>query len=331
MHHLVTGGAGFVGSHLVDRLVEEGHEVTVVDNLSSGRREFVEHHLDRDDLALVEKDLVEDDLDPHFQGVDVVHHLAANPDIRYGIENPDWDLQQNLVATQRVLEAMRAGDVGVVAFSSTSTVYGEVDVYPTPEDHGPLLPISLYGASKLGAEAYVSAYVGTYGAGEGHEAPIGSGFDALQAYVFRYANIIGPRGTHGVIVDFIDKLKEEPSTLEILGNGKQKKSYLHVEETVDAMLHVMEHARDPVNVYNLGCDDFVSVTRIAELVCEACGLDDVEFRYTGGDRGWAGDVPKMLLDVERLNELGWSADRTSEEAIRDTAEAIVEERWPERA
>ena len=235
---LGTGGAGFIGSHLVDSLVANGKSVRVLDNFSSGRMEFLTHH---DDSGLVE--VVKADLLDHsavrqaMVGVEVVHHMAANPDIRLGTTVTDTDLKQGTVATYNVLEAMRLEDVGQISFSSSSAVYGEADVMPTPETYGPIKPISLYGASKLASEALITAWCGTFGA---------------KSWIHRFANIVGPRGTHGVIYDFIHKLKADPGRLEVLGNGMQEKSYMSAQDCVHAMVHLIGNTDSDVNLYNLG-------------------------------------------------------------------------------
>lgn len=307
--HLVTGGAGFIGSHLVDRLLEDDNEVVVVDNLSSGHAHLLDHHQDNDRFSFLEGDLLNQGfLDGALQGVDFVHHLAANPDVRVGSQDPGVHLEQNVETTCNLLEAMRKNDVKKISFTSTSTVYGEADEFPTPETYGPLVPISLYGASKLSAEAYITSYCHT--------------FD-MQSWIFRFANIIGPRGTHGVIVDFIDKLRANPRELEILGDGRQNKSYLLVGECVDAMMLAIQQASERVNIYNIGSEDWTTVTRIAEIIVEEMGLEDVEFKYTGGERGWAGDVPRMMLDISRIKELGWEPEHGSEEAVRLTARSLL--------
>jgi UDP-glucose 4-epimerase len=309
MHVLVTGGAGFVGSHLVDLLVERGHTVSVFDNLSSGRANFLSHH--GESVRLIEADL----LDLHsvkeaMDGIDMVYHLAANPDIRLGTRVTDTDLKQGTIATYNVLEAMRIAGVKKIAFSSSSVVYGEAKEMPTPENYGPLLPISLYGASKLGSEALITSWVGTF---------------ELQAWLFRFANIVGARGTHGVIFDFIHKLKADSTRLEVLGNGRQEKSYMEVVDCAAAMIHLAESTNEPVNCFNLGTHDTCSVRRIAEIVIEETGYDNVSIEYTGGDRGWAGDVPKTMLDPGLLYGTGFTPNYNSEEAIRHTASTLIQE------
>jgi len=303
MRHFVTGGAGFIGSHLVDRLLQSGgNTVTVFDNLSSGREEFIAHHRGNRNFKFTHGDLLDPPaLGKAIEGQEMVHHLAANPDIRLGTAVPETDLRQGTLATFNLLEAMRAAGIRKIAFSSSSVVYGEAEDIPTPEDYGPLIPISLYAAAKLGAEGLITAYCHSF---------------EMQAWIFRFANVIGPRSTHGVIFDFINKLRRNPSELEILGNGRQKKAYLTVGDCVDAMLFVIGHAGGAVNIFNLGCEDQVNVTRIAEMIVEEMGLSDARFRYTGGERGWKGDVRAMLLSIDRLKALGWKPTTTSEQAVR---------------
>jgi len=308
--HLVTGGAGFIGSHLVDALVSRGESVRVLDNLSSGRIEFLKHHSDRD-VEVVVGDLLDLDLvSRSMDGVDVVHHLAANPDIRLGIEVTDTDLKQGTLATYNVLEGMRKSGVSKISFSSSSAVYGEANEMPTPESYGPTLPISLYGASKLASEALITAWAGTFG---------------TRAWIHRFANIVGPRGTHGVIYDFIHKLRKDPTALEVLGDGRQEKSYMGVADTVEAMLHVIGLDHGGTALYNLGTHQTVSVTKIAKIVMEAAGLQEAGITYTGGDRGWAGDVPKTWLNVDKLYSSGFQPEMNSEEAVRWCAESLISE------
>ena len=309
--HLVTGGAGFIGSHLVDSLVSMGNSVRVLDNFSSGKEEFLEHHKDNEKVEIIRADLLElESVKVAMKGIETVHHLAANPDIRLGTEVTDTDLKQGTIATYNVLEAMRHNGVKRISFSSSSAVYGEANVMPTPETYGPILPISLYGASKLASEALISSWCGTFGG---------------EAWIHRFANIVGPRGTHGVIFDFIHKLKNNPNRLEVLGNGLQEKSYMSAEDCVKAMVHLIQHDSGNVSLYNLGTGDTCSVRRIAEIVVEESGLQNVSIEYTGGDRGWAGDVPKTSLDVERLFSTGFEPTMHSEDAIRYTAKELIKE------
>lgn len=306
---LVTGGAGFIGSHVVDRLIEMGNKVTVFDNMSSGRMDFISHHLNDPRFRLIEGDLLDTDtIEAACTDIDLVFHVAANPDVRLGAIDTKVHFDQNITATYNLLEAMRKSGVKDIAFTSTSTVYGEAAVIPTPEDYGPLMPISLYGASKLACEALITSYSHT--------------FD-MQSWIFRFANIIGDRGTHGIIVDFIEKLRRNPAELEILGDGRQSKSYLHVRECVDAMMFAISESNDEVNIFNIGSNDATNPTRIGEIIVEEMGLDDVKFNYTGGSRGWKGDVPKMMLSVDKLKKLGWVPEWESEQSVRETVRALL--------
>ncbi len=309
---LVTGGAGFIGSHLVERLLLD-NEVTVLDNFSSGRIEFLEPYRDIPDFHLLTGDLMNPKiLDNAVSGKDFIFHLAANPDVKLGSEDTHVHLEQNVLATYNLLEAMRKNDVRQMAFTSTSTVYGEAAQVPTPEDYGPLLPISLYGASKLSCEALISSYCHTF---------------QMQSWIYRFANIVGERGTHGVLVDFIRKLRENPGKLEILGSGKQRKSYLEVKDCVRAMIHAVEHSTGEVNVFNIGSEDSVDVTEIADIVVGQMGLDGVEYNYTGGidGRGWRGDVKLMLLSIEKIKMLGWSPELGSARALEVAVRALLKE------
>ncbi len=312
MRALVTGGAGFIGSHLIDRLVARGDSVVVIDNLSSGHASFIQNHIDGGHVTLVKGDIChpEDVNKAMAMDIDCVFHLAANPDIRLGTRVTDTDLKQGTVATYNILEAMRGAGVKKIAFASSSVVYGEDAPLPTPEDHGPCMPISLYGASKQAGEGLISSWVGTFG---------------LQAWIFRFANIIGARGTHGVIFDFIHKLKADPSRLEVLGNGLQEKSYMEVGDCVDAILHVIDNTDDRINLYNLGSNDTCSVRNIAAIVVRETGCEDASIEYTGGDRGWAGDIPKAMLAINRLKELGFKVNYDSEEAVAHTARVLIKE------
>ena len=311
MRALVTGGAGFIGSHLVDRLVSRGDSVVVADNLSSGVLDFIQAHIDSGNVEFHNIDLKNlEHLIPLMDDIDIVYHLAANPDIRLGTRITNTDLNEGTIATYNVLESMRINNVDKIAFASSSVVYGENAPMPTPENHGPCIPISLYGASKQGGEGLIGAFVGTFG---------------LQAWVFRFANIIGERGTHGVIFDFIHKLKANPNRLEVLGNGLQEKSYMEVGDCVDAMLHVVENTNEPMNLYNLGSNDTCSVRNIAAIVIRETGCKSAQIEYTGGDRGWAGDIPKAMLDIKRLQGLGFEVNYDSEEAVAYTARVLIKE------
>jgi UDP-glucose 4-epimerase len=300
MFAVVTGGAGFIGSHLVDTLVAQGNEVLVIDSLCAGRRECIARHIDNGVARLVQANLLDDGWQEHIEGADRVFHLAADPDVRQSAIDPEPTMQNNIMATYRVLEAMRKYEVPEIVFTSTSTVYGEATVIPTPEDYAPLLPVSVYGASKLACEALISSYCYSFG---------------MKAWIYRFANIVGERSGHGVITDFIRKLKENPAELEILGDGKQVKSYLEVHECVAALLFALR-TKDTVNIFNIGSEDWIDVTSIAEIVAEEMHLPDVKFRFTGGERGWVGDVPKMQLSIDRIKGKRWKPQLGSRESVR---------------
>ncbi|WP_129115576.1 NAD-dependent epimerase/dehydratase family protein [Halegenticoccus tardaugens] len=299
---LVTGGAGLVGSHLAKLLGSDNH-VRVADDLSKGDRERVPNGVefvraDMTDPAAVAEAITED--------LDVVFHFAAYTDTNYA--NPRQLFEENTEMTYNVLERMDEVGVDKLAFTSSSTIYGEAP-RPTPEDYAPLAPISEYGASKLADEGLVSTYAHSYD---------------FTAWVFRFANIVGPHQRGNVIPDFIEKLLDDPERLEILGDGRQEKSYLHVDDCVDAMRHVVEHADADLNVYNLGTRTTTSVTRIADIVSEELGLDP-EYEYTGGERGWTGDVPKMRLSIEKLSALGWEPPTSSDEAVARATRDLADE------
>ncbi len=301
---LVTGGAGFIGSHVVDRLIDMGHDVIVVDNLSSGS--YI-----NENSIFYKIDLAEDvyELNMVFKRHDIeeVWHIAANPDVRIGSENPDEIYKNNILATYNLLEVMRKNGVRRLIFTSTSTVYGEAKVIPTPEDY-PTIPISIYGASKVACEAMIASYCHT--------------FD-MKAWIYRFANVIGKRSNHGVIYDFIMKLMRNPKELLILGNGEQNKSYIYISDCIDAMFYGL-NSDDSINIFNIGSEDQIKVRRIAEIVCEEMGLNP-RFRFTGGIRGWKGDVPVMLLSIEKLKSMGWKPKYNSEQAVRKAVVDLLED------
>lgn len=308
MRSIVTGGAGFIGSHLVDHLVSTGDDVIVIDSLVSGDINSIKSHLNAKKVVLVSADLLSDSWQDHVAGADRVYHLAADPDVRESAFSPDKQLHNTIIATHRVLEAMRKGGVKEIVFTSTSTVYGEAAIIPTSESYTPMEPVSVYGASKLACEALISAYCHSF---------------SMKSWIFRFANIIGARSGHGVITDFIRKLRENPEVLEILGDGKQTKSYLEVSECIKAILFVASHTSDSVNTYNIGSEDWISVTDIADIVSGEMGLTP-QYHYTGGSRGWVGDVPKMQLDITRLKNLGYIPGITSRESVRVAVRAALE-------
>jgi UDP-glucose 4-epimerase len=309
---LVTGGAGFIGSHLVDRLVGEGWSVTVLDNFSTGRFENVEQAFKTGRLKIIMGDAKTINLPVEEISVEYVFHFAANPDVRES--SPSIHFQENIVATFNMLEYARRAGVRTFVFASSSTVYGDASKIPTPEDYGPLKPISLYGAAKLAAEGLVSSYCHTFG---------------MAGVSLRLANVVGPRLTHGVIHDFINKLLENPRRLEILGDGSQRKSYVWIGDCIEAILHVLKRVEaSRYDVYNVGSEDWVTVSEIADMVMESMRLKSVEKIFTGGvenGRGWVGDVKLMNLDISRIKATGWRPMHTSREAVKLSIDARLRE------
>lgn len=305
----LTGGAGFIGSHLADRLLAEEKTVTVYDNLSSGRREWIEHNIGQPKFTFIEADLLDaPKLKEAMAGHNLVIHLAANTDIPGGNEDVRLDLENCTIATHNVLEAMRATGIRRLLFASTSAVYGEAPVIPTSEQIGPLLPISLYGAAKLACETLISAYCHIFN---------------MQAWMFRFGNVVGGRMGHGVIHDFIQKLKRNSEELEILGDGQQEKPFFLVEDCIEGIFCAFRNSDAWCDVFNLGCSSSTKISRIAEIVAEEMGLSGARFRYTGGRRGWVGDVPQVGLDVSKMKKLGWQARHTSDEAVRIAARHLL--------
>lgn len=302
MNILITGGAGFIGSHLCDALLERGHHLTVVDNLVLGKMENIEHLLHHPSFQFIKEDILHTDVlreifkNSHF---DMVYHLAANSDIQKGGKDPMVDYNLTFNTTFNILQMMKEFEVKKLFFASTSAIYGEsYDVLN--EDYGPLQPVSNYGAGKLASEAFISAFSSTY---------------KIQTWITRFPNVVGERFTHGVIYDFIHKLQKNPKELEVLGNGEQCKPYVYVKDLVAGILYVIDHASADYNVYMLGSDTRTKVKEIAAMVIEEMGLD-ATIRYTGGDRGWVGDVPEFRYNLDKVNSLGWKAAYTSNEAVR---------------
>ncbi|MDP8261801.1 MAG: NAD-dependent epimerase/dehydratase family protein [Candidatus Ancaeobacter aquaticus] len=311
MKVFITGGAGFVGSHVVDRLIGE-NEIVVYDNLSSGERSFIQKHEGSKNFTFIEGDLIDRPLlEKSIKGSDAVYHFAANPDIRYGIEYTDTDLTQGTIATYNVLEAMRLADVKKIIFSSSSVVYGEPHQFPTSEDYGPMLPISLYGASKLACEGLITSFSHTFG---------------ITSWIFRFANIIGKRQTHGLLVDLIAKLDKNKTVLPVLGDGLQEKSYLYIDDCIDGILYAVGHANESMNVYNLSAGDQISVSEIVSIFAKKyteMTHSQFEISYENKSRGWQGDVVKVKLDAAKINSLGWSARYSSKRAIEKTVEDLL--------
>lgn len=308
MRILVTGGAGFIGSHLCDALIERGHVVVAIDNLSLGRESNVAHLRQHPGFTLVVGDILDPQcFTPLVQdgAFDCVFHMAANSDIARSHAAPSVDLDQTFLTTFRVLEAMRTAGIGKLVFASTSAIYGEAGG-EVGEDHGPLSPISHYGAAKLASEAFISSFGENYG---------------IQSWITRFPNVVGGRATHGAVYDFVQRLIADSSHLRVLGDGTQVKPYLYVTDLVGAMLYVFDHADARTNIFNVGVTSATTVADIARFVLDEGGLA-APIEYTGGDRGWIGDVPKFAYDVSRISQLGWSASMTSDQAVRAAARAI---------
>jgi UDP-glucose 4-epimerase len=299
---VVTGGAGFIGSHVVDALVARGARVRVIDDLSSGFRQFLNPAAELCEASLLDPDRIHS----VFAGAQMVFHFAANADVRHGLEQPRRDLEQNVLVTHNVLEAMRAHGVSRIAFASTGAVYGDAALLPTPEDAPFPVQTSLYGASKVAAEGLLSAYAHGYG---------------FRADIFRFVSMLGPRYTHGHVFDFWRKLKQDATRLEVLGDGKQQKSYLHVADGVRAIMLCVERDAAPVNILNIGHRDWLTVMDSVRIICRELGVTPA-LSFSGGDRGWVGDSPKILLDTTRLGRLGWVPSIALPDAIVETLQFL---------
>ena len=312
MKYFITGGAGFIGSNITDRLFQtESCQVIIFDDFSGGRSAFLKSHFGNPEFKLIEGDVLDStSLEKAMKGCNFVIHLSANPDIARGSIETDLDIRQSVLGSYNVLEAMRNQGIKQLAFTSGSGVYGDVGSVETAENYGPLFPVSMYGASKLGAEAIISAFCHMFG---------------MTSWFFRFANVVGGRQTHGVGYDFLRKLRKDPGKLVILGNGLQSKSYIHVSDAISAMLIAIRNTDDPVNVFNVATGDYISVNEIAQIVCDEMGLREVEFSYTGGERGWTGDVPVVRLNSERIRKLGWRPKYSSAEAVRHSMRELLQD------
>jgi UDP-glucose 4-epimerase len=309
---LVTGAAGFIGSNVVDRLLADGHEVVGFDNFSTGQSEFLEDAHKSETFAVYKGDLVNaEEITSAMSGVELVIHLAANADVRFGTNHPRRDLEQNTICTSNVLEAMRSCGVKRIAFSSTGSVYGEPSQIPTPEDGAFPIQTSLYGASKLACEGLIAAYCEGFG---------------MTSYVFRFVSILGERYTHGHVFDFYKQLLEHPDQLSVLGNGQQKKSYLYVQDCIDAIFVALEKADQKVNVFNLGTDGYCQVNDSIGWICGHLGLSP-KIEYTGGERGWIGDSPFIFLKCNRIRSLGWKPRLTIKEGVIRTVDYFKATPW----
>jgi UDP-glucose 4-epimerase len=315
---IVTGGAGFIGNHLTERLVKECHKVIILDNFSTGKLENIQHLLDNPPITLVKEDLKKPlQLEKIVKNCEIIFHLAANPEVKVGETDPKVHFEENILATFNLLEAIRqAKKPKTIVFTSTSTVYGEASQIPTSENYAPLIPISTYGASKLACEALITSYAHTFN---------------HRALILRLANIIGPKSNHGVIVDFIKKIMANPKQLEILGDGTQEKSYLHITDCIEAIIHLTNiflKSTKKVDVYNIGSYDKITVKEIAKIVAREMGKPNIQYTFTGGvdgGRGWKGDVKTMQLSIQKLLKTGWKPKYTSKQAVKFAAKTLVEE------
>ena len=310
MNALVTGGAGFIGTHLVERLLKEGNKVICVDNFTLGKRENVDKFIENPNYKFYEIDINNVELFCETlkdEEIDIVYHLAANSDIQKGGRNPEVDYEDTFMTTRGVLELMRRNNIKNLFFSSTSAIYGnEMDKMLT-ENLGGLLPISYYGSAKYASENFISSY---------------SYMNDFNTMIFRFPNVIGPNLTHGVIYDFVKKLKNNPNKLEILGDGTQTKPYIYVLDLIDCIMFMTKEISKGVSIYNVGVETATSVTRIADIVCEVLGYENVKYNYTGGNVGWKGDVPKFQYDLTKIHNAGWHASHTSDEAVKETVKYI---------
>ena len=312
MKYFITGGAGFIGSNLVDRLLEEGHSVVAYDNFSTGFEEFLVSAKKFERFTLIKNDNLNPDiLIKAMAGCDFVFHLAANADVRFGTEHPKKDLEQNTIATFNVLEAMRHTGINKIAFSSTGSIYGEADIFPTPE-HAPFpVQTSLYGASKLACEGLIEAYC--------------EGFN-FQSWIFRFVSILGEKYTHGHVFDFYKKLLDNPDELYVLGNGHQKKSYLYIQDCIDAMLFAIDKSQEKINIFNLGTNEYCEVNDSIGWITEHLQLKP-GFKYSGGVRGWIGDSPFIFLDCSKINNLGWIPKFSIKESVIKTLKYLQKNQW----
>jgi UDP-glucose 4-epimerase len=310
--YFVTGGAGFIGSSLVDRLLAQGNAVTVYDNFSTGQHRFLDEAKSKSSFKLIEGDLLDESkLAAAIGNHDFVFHFAANADVRFGTQHPRRDLEQNTIATYNVLESMRQAGISTIAFSSTGSIYGEPNVHPTPETAPFPVQTSLYGASKLAGEGLIQAYA--------------AGFN-FKTYIFRFVSILGERYTHGHVFDFYRSLAKDPTQITVLGNGQQRKSYLYIRDCIDAILLAIEKAQDPVNIFNLGTQEYCQVNDSLGWISQKLALNP-QRHYTGGDRGWIGDSPFIFLDTTKIRALGWSPKLTIRQGVEKTVDFLRQNPW----
>ena len=311
MNILVTGGAGFIGSHLVERLLNNGHSVVVVDNYTLGKKENLNAVLNNKNLKIIECNIDETEKFCELlknEKFDIVYHLAANSDIQKGGQNPDVDFRDTFMTTRSVLELMKRNNIKNLFFSSTSAVYGDKTNQLLTEDMGDLKPISYYGGAKYASESFISSY---------------AYMNDFNVVIFRFPNVIGPHLTHGVIYDFKKKLEKNPNELEILGDGTQTKPYIYVLDLIEAMIYLTKEFNLGVEIYNAGVETATSVTKIADIVCKELGYNNVTYKYTGGNVGWKGDIPKFQYDLSKIHNKGWTAKHTSDEAVEETVRSLI--------
>ena len=309
---IVTGCAGFIGSNLVDRLLQKGDKVIGIDNFSTGQTQFLKNAKKNNNFKLKKANLLDlKNLKKIFSNCSIVYHLAANADVRFGVDHPNKDLRQNTIVTHNVLEAMRANDIKNIVYTSTGSIYGETKTIPTPEDVSFPIQTSFYGASKLAAEGLVNAYCESYG---------------FKSWIFRFVSILGERYTHGHVFDFLKKLQKDTTKLEVLGNGKQRKSYLYVQDCIDAIFIALEKQNNNINIFNLGTNDYCDVNSSINWICEELNLNP-KIIYTGGNKGWIGDNPFIFLDTNKINQLGWKPKLSIKEGIIKTVKYLNDNKW----
>ncbi len=312
MKYFITGGAGFIGSHLVEKLLDKGYCVTVYDNFSSGQKKFLENTKNNKNLNIINGDILDFDLLlKSIKGHDFIFHFSANADVRFGLDNPKRDLEQNTIGTSNILEAMRLNEIKKIAFSSTGSIYGDTDIIPTPENAPCPIQTSLYATSKMSGEGMITSYC--------------SGFD-FQCWIFRFVSILGERYSHGHVFDFYKQLKEDPNTLNVLGDGFQKKSYLYIADCIEAIMFAIRESKKEINVFNLGTNEYCCVRDSIKWITSELGLNP-RLNFSGGNRGWIGDNPFIFLDTKEILKLGWKPSLNIEKSIRKTVQYLKSNEW----